>query len=145
MRIYGQLVKVSRSTQEQKQTEFKGYIYHIHAGGRFGEFAVNTHNSKTYNMKCVNKYCNALFTLETPYNEKCGVTPRGKSKFGPREDITEEQMMNVEMYGTAYHVCQRDCVSRPNGMCSRSMHIDGCKYNKNHNGSANHRNVSNKI
>lgn len=135
MPVYGQLCKITKSTQLAKQRDNNGFIFHIHLNGRYGEYQVNGKNAKTLNLRCVNSRCGALFSIETPFNEKIGVKSNGKSKFGIRSDVPVETMMDVSMYGSVFH----------NGAVQKTVHLENCKYDNTNNGAANHRGVSNKL
>ena len=36
--------------------------------------------------------------------------------------------MNTDMYGPVFHECGPACISRPGGMCSKTVHKDGCRH-----------------
>ena len=128
MPVFGVLERVTKSTQQKKHKPNNGFMFHVKANSIYGEYQVNSVNSKSLNLRCVNPVCGAIFTVETPFNHKIGARPNGKSRFGIRTDIAEDNLMNKEMYGSVSHVCGPTCIPRQGGMCSKTVHLDGCKY-----------------
>ena len=125
--IHGTLCKVTKSTKHNRHRPGAGNIYHIKVNGKYAGYEFNNACAHTVNLRCPSKGCQAVFTLESPFNEKVGERTNGKSKFGVRTDIDEADMMDVTQYGPASHSCRPACISRGD-WCSKSVHSDVCKH-----------------
>ena len=82
--IFGELVKVTRTTKFKSHGSNSGYLYHILAGGVHGQYKFHSAHADTTSLVCTGKNCKARFTIETQFNEVTGRTPAVKTEYGQR-------------------------------------------------------------
>ena len=129
--IFGELIKVTRTTKFKSHGSNSGYLYHILAGGVHGQYKFHSAHADTTSLVCTGKNCKARFTIESGFNETNGRTPAGKTKYKQRTDIPETDFLSLESYGLIKHVCTdglgpRACRQRANGLCSKTEHSSEC-------------------
>ena len=129
--IFGELVRVTKTDKFKTHKSNSGYLYHILAGGIYGQYRFQHAHSSTTSLQCTGKNCKARFTIESRFNESCGQNSQGKTKFRQRLDIPETDFLSVESYGLVKHECtlglgSRACRQRSNGLCSKTEHSLTC-------------------
>jgi hypothetical protein len=114
----------SKNYHTHLSTESK-HVYHIRGcDGVYGQYTKNKTHKHTLTLRCNSSLCDAYMTIECPYTYVGGATKN--TKFKLRQDVPEAEYTDLSNWGPVSHKCGSKCISRPNGMCNRTVHSTRC-------------------
>ena len=107
MRIFGELIAVTKTTNKSRRGDKSGLIFHVKIGNHICQYYVTKVNSGTLNLLCACRKCTSAMSIECSFLKFFKTTPAGRKIYEIDPSFSEEELFNVEIWGPVNHKCGR--------------------------------------